>query len=101
MMKELGFEQYGSDMCLFKHKENRALVVLYVDDLLISAEDDITIEAIAKELGERYMLMSVYRLLFCLRVPVCGWGGLAESSRALVYWQSGTSHPLFTHTRIG
>jgi len=53
MMKELGLEQYGSDMCLFKHKENRALVVLYVDDLLISAEDDITIEAIAKELGER------------------------------------------------
>src|ERR1700735_3308103 len=56
MMKDLGFEEFGSDMCLFKHKENGALVVLYVDDLLISAKDDTTIEAIAKALGERYEL---------------------------------------------
>lgn len=41
-MKDLGFDEFGSDMCLFKHKENEALVVLYVDDLLISTENDTT-----------------------------------------------------------
>jgi len=36
----LRIPEIGSDICLLNHKENEALVVLYVDDLLISAEDD-------------------------------------------------------------
>ena len=60
VMKDLSFEEFRLGyMCLFKHKENRALVVLYVDDLLVFAEDDTIIEAIAKELGERYELKEV------------------------------------------
>jgi hypothetical protein len=45
VIKDLGFDEFGSDMCLSKHKENEALVVLYVDDLLISTENDTTIES--------------------------------------------------------
>ena len=60
-------------MCLFKHKE-MALVVLYVDDLLISAEDDTIIEAIFRY--ERSFVC------VCLPEGVCGRGRLAESSRA-------------------
>jgi hypothetical protein len=33
-----GFHQFKSEECLFVHKELRALVVIYVDDLLVGAE---------------------------------------------------------------
>ncbi|KAL2138075.1 hypothetical protein VTI28DRAFT_7501 [Corynascus sepedonium] len=35
-MESLGFTALSSDLCLFRHKEFGALVVLYVDDLLIA-----------------------------------------------------------------
>lgn len=53
-MVELGFDTLSSDLCLFRHKETGALVVLYVDDLLISAPTTKIIEDIATGLESKY-----------------------------------------------
>jgi hypothetical protein len=35
-MRKLGREPFDSDICLFKHEKHGALLILYVDDLLIA-----------------------------------------------------------------
>jgi hypothetical protein len=37
VMRKLGWEPFDSDICLFKHEKLGALLILYVDDLLIAA----------------------------------------------------------------
>ncbi len=56
VMKEIGFEVFRPDFCLFINKKTGALVVLYVDDMLVSAS---TMEAITEtrvELEKRFKL---------------------------------------------
>lgn len=37
LMEELGFVPFDVDLCLFKNEETGALVILYVDDILVAA----------------------------------------------------------------
>ena len=37
IMRKLGWEPFDSDICLFNHEKFGALLILYVDDLLIAA----------------------------------------------------------------
>ncbi|KAL2137530.1 hypothetical protein VTI28DRAFT_9215 [Corynascus sepedonium] len=72
VMESLGFNALSSDLCLFRHKQTGALVVLYVDDLLIAAINAGIINGIRdrlraiydlKELGEvrRFLGFDVVR----------------------------------------
>jgi hypothetical protein len=54
VLEELGFESLPSDFCLFRHKTTGALIVLYVDDLLIAAKSKTIIEAVRDGLMARY-----------------------------------------------
>ncbi len=38
VIEDIGFELLDSNICLFRHKELEILVVLYVDDLLVTAK---------------------------------------------------------------
>ena len=72
VMEKLGFVPFGSDTCLFQNKTTKALVILYVDDLLIATPTlsaiDSTKEQLMsafemKELGEvkRFLGFDVVR----------------------------------------
>lgn len=54
VMEGLGFDSLPSDLCLFRHRENGALVVLYVDDLLVSATSMAIITKIRDGLKAKY-----------------------------------------------
>lgn len=56
VMLELGFVPFGSDTCLFRQKDDGTLLLLYVDDMLISAPTKAIIHRHASELGKRYKL---------------------------------------------
>ena len=56
VMEKLGFEVLFSDLCLFRHKDTGALVIIYVDDLLVAAK---TVEIID---NIRDQLMAIYEL---------------------------------------
>ena len=38
VMKKYGFKPFDSDLCLFKHRDKEIYLILYVDDLLVSAK---------------------------------------------------------------
>ena len=69
VVKELGFEQSKEDQCLFFHPKLKAILLVYVDDCLLFAHDDSTIDdIIAKlrkfhELDEQEMARDVYGYL--------------------------------------
>lgn len=54
VMIKLGFEPFGSDTCLFRHKVDGTLLLLYVDDLLMAAPSKKTIDKHSKKLQEYY-----------------------------------------------
>jgi hypothetical protein len=56
VMKALGFDAFQDDLCLFHNKKTGALVVLYVDDLLISAPTLQAIEETRDLLNDKFML---------------------------------------------
>ena len=55
-LKDLGFEPFNSDPCLFKHKKDGIYIILYVDDLLISAPTVDDINKIRDKLRNKYKL---------------------------------------------
>lgn len=59
VMEHLGFESLRSDLCLFRHKKTGALVVLYVDDLLVAARTMGIINAICDQLRGVYDLKEI------------------------------------------
>jgi hypothetical protein len=72
LLEELGFISLSTDICLFRHKEDPILIILYVDDFQIAAKTkaliDRTKEAIKKvydikELGEtkRFLGLNITR----------------------------------------
>jgi hypothetical protein len=59
ILKTLGFSPIVTDACLYINKTKGALIILYVDDLLIAAQRDRDIEDIAKQLQSRFRLKSM------------------------------------------
>jgi hypothetical protein len=56
VLQELGFEPFGSDTCIFKNEKTGALLILYVDDLLISGRTLGDVPAVRDALRKRYEL---------------------------------------------
>ena len=52
----IGFEPFSSDLCLFKHSKHEIYIILYVDDLLISAPSVDDINRIRDKLRHKYKL---------------------------------------------
>jgi hypothetical protein len=38
VIKKYGFKPFDLDLCLFKHRDKEIYLILYVDDLLVSAK---------------------------------------------------------------
>ena len=49
-MKKIGFTLFESDLCLFRNITNRAILILYVNDLLLIAPTVKVIYTIANKL---------------------------------------------------
>lgn len=59
ILMELGFSALDTDACLFINKGREALIILYVDDLLIATLRNEDIEDIANQLKSRFKLKSM------------------------------------------
>ena len=53
-MRELGFTQLQSDCCVFKKDQPLALIALYVDDIILVAENDEIMNQTKKDLMQRF-----------------------------------------------
>lgn len=58
-LHEIGFEPLSTDMCFFKCDRLSALLILYVDDLLIAAPDKDTIKAVEDLLVQCFNLKAL------------------------------------------
>ncbi|KAL2149535.1 hypothetical protein VTH82DRAFT_8186 [Thermothelomyces myriococcoides] len=56
VLEEIGFEAIPSDLCLFHHNQTGALLVLYVDDMLMGARDVSIVNDIRDRIREKYDL---------------------------------------------
>ena len=53
-LRELGFTRLAADWGLYYHEKKRAYLLLYVDDVLIAAQDMSTINGIKDALKEKW-----------------------------------------------
>lgn len=59
ILEKIGMEPFASDVCLFRNKKTGTLLILYVDDLLISAKTVEEINRIRSDLESHYDLKSM------------------------------------------
>jgi hypothetical protein len=59
IMRKLGWEPFDSDICLFKHEKLGALLILYVDDLLIAAPTVQDVHEIRDAIGKFFKLKNM------------------------------------------
>jgi hypothetical protein len=55
-LRKLGFEPLSTDLCIFKHRIEMLLLIIYVDDMLISAPTRALIALIREALKEHFEL---------------------------------------------
>ncbi|PPJ52893.1 hypothetical protein CBER1_11827 [Cercospora berteroae] len=58
-LKAAHFSPLWSDACLFKHGDSGALIMIYVDDLIIAAKTEDEIETIATRVGNQFGLKAL------------------------------------------
>ena len=59
VLKKLGFELLARESCLFRNRTTGALILLYVDDLLIASKGKAAIEITAKGLEQNFELKAL------------------------------------------
>jgi hypothetical protein len=55
-LTKIGFEPLSSDLCIFKHRTEMVLLIIYVDDMLISAPTKALIASIREALKKHFEL---------------------------------------------
>lgn len=58
-LESVHFVPLWSDACLFKHKDSGAIIIIYVDDLVITARTEDEIEVVANLLGNQFKLKAL------------------------------------------
>jgi hypothetical protein len=56
VLKQIGFEPLSSDLCVFKYRTKMILLIIYVDDMMISASTKAMIASIREALKEHFEL---------------------------------------------
>jgi hypothetical protein len=56
ILRKIGFESLSSDLCIFKHRTEMILLIIYVDDMLISAPTKALIASIREALKKHFEL---------------------------------------------
>jgi uncharacterized protein YlbG (UPF0298 family) len=69
-LEELGFTRLSADWGLYYHKKKQAYLLLYVDDVLIAAQEMSTINGIKDELIEKEMVRHRYSYLCTLELKL-------------------------------
>ena len=58
-MEALGFIVLPLNICLFKYKEKDIMVILYVDDILAAAPEDVIIDEFRNQLSNHYKIKDI------------------------------------------
>ena len=56
VLKRIGFEPLAIDLCVFKHTTEMAFIIIYVDNMLISAPTKVAIASIYIAMKEHFEL---------------------------------------------
>ena len=56
VLSKIGFESLSSDLCIFKHRTEMVLLIIYVDDMLISAPTKALIASVREALKQFFEL---------------------------------------------
>jgi hypothetical protein len=67
---QAGFKQLGSEACLFVHGELSAMIVVYVDDLLVAAASSENVKKVQNLIGGRFQVRHLGRPKFFLGMNV-------------------------------
>ena len=53
-LKKIGFEPLNTDLCVFKHSTEMILLIIYVDDMLITAKNKMILTEFKKQMIQKY-----------------------------------------------
>lgn len=68
VLKEVGAEPFNSDPCMYRIKRNKAdaLLVTYVDDILVASDSDSLTDEVKRKLSQHFDLKDLGELHHCL-----------------------------------
>jgi len=69
-LKQLGFTPSSADPCIYisSTKEDRTIIAIYVDDILVASNNEVRIEELKKSLSKDFELKDLGQLNYCLGI---------------------------------